>query len=344
VSALEPGDAQRASHSVVAPVFNEAEGILTFHERCTAAMASIGDEYEIIYVDDGSRDESWPRLLAIGEGDPHVRLVRLSRNFGHQIAISAGIDHAFGDTVTVIDTDLQDPPEVIAHMVDRWRGGADIVYGVRAVRHGETWFKRGTATLFYRMMTHLADIDIPVDVGDFRLLSRRARDGLVAMPEHHRYVRGMVAWLGYESATVTYERGPRFAGETKYPLARMMRFALDGILSFSVRPLRIATWIGLLASIAAFVAAILLIFLRLLGDVPVQGWTSLAVLVLLGSGVQLVTIGMLGEYVGRIWTEVRGRPLYLVRAARGFSPSERASTELPLARRLARNEDDERRG
>jgi dolichol-phosphate mannosyltransferase len=273
-----------------------------------------------------------------------VRLVRLSRNFGHQIAISAGIDHAFGDTVTVIDSDLQDPPEVIAEMVDRWRRGTDIVYGVRIVRHGETWFKVRTAKLFYRVMRHLADIDIPADVGDFRLLSRRARDGLVAMPEHHRYVRGMVAWLGYESATVTYDRDPRFTGGTKYPLTKMMRFALDGILSFSIRPLRIATWTGVLASIAAIVAALLVILLRLLGDVPVQGWTSLAVLVLLTSGVQLITIGALGEYIGRIWTEVRGRPLYLVRAARGFAASERAPAGEPSACELAANQDDQPRG
>ncbi len=343
MSCVESGGAGRPLHSVVAPVFNEADGILAFHERCTSAMSPIGDAYEIIYVDDGSRDESWSRLLAIGERDPHVRLVRLSRNFGHQIAISAGIEHAFGDTVTVIDSDLQDPPETITAMVDCWRGGADIVYGLRAVRHGETWFKRGTASLFYRVLKHLSDIEIPVDVGDFRLLSRRARDGLVAMPEHHRYVRGMVAWLGYESATVAYERDPRSAGETKYPLAKMMRFALDGILSFSIRPLRIATWIGVLTSIAAIVTAFILIFLRLLGDVPVQGWTSLAVLVLLTSGVQLVTIGALGEYIGRIWTEVRGRPLYLVRATRGFAPRERPDEE-PSAGRLAGDEDNERRG
>jgi dolichol-phosphate mannosyltransferase len=344
VSAAAPAGGVGPRHSVVAPVFNEADGILAFHERCTAAMAAIGDDYEIIYVDDGSLDETWSRLLAISERDPHVRLVRLSRNFGHQIAISAGIDHAFGDTVTVIDSDLQDPPEVIAEMVDRWRRGTDIVYGVRIVRHGETWFKVRTAKLFYRVMRHLADIDIPADVGDFRLLSRRARDGLVAMPEHHRYVRGMVAWLGYESATVTYDRDPRFTGGTKYPLAKMMRFALDGILSFSIRPLRIATWTGVLASIAAIVAALLVILLRLLGDVPVQGWTSLAVLVLLTSGVQLITIGALGEYIGRIWTEVRGRPLYLVRAARGFAASERAPAGEPSACELAADHDDQPRG
>ena len=201
-------------------------------------------------MDDGSADASWPCLLAIRGGDPRVRLIRLSRNFGHQVAVSAGLEHAGGDTVTVIDADLQDPPEVIARMVEAWREGADIVYGVRTVRRGESWFKRGTAKLFYRTMRNLADVDMPVDVGDFRLLSRRAADALVSMPEHHRYVRGMVAWLGYDSTTVAYARDPRFAGETKYPLGKMVRFALDGILSFSIRPLRIATWLGVLASIS----------------------------------------------------------------------------------------------
>jgi polyisoprenyl-phosphate glycosyltransferase len=335
--------AERPLHSVVVPVFNEADGIAAFHERCAAVLAAIGDQYEIIYVDDGSTDSSWPRLLAIRDGDPQVRLIRLSRNFGHQIAISAGLERAGGDTVTVIDADLQDPPEVITRMVDSWREGADIVYGVRTARRGETRFKRGTAKLFYRTMRNLADVDTPVDVGKFRLLSRRAADALVSMPEHHRYVRGMVAWLGYDSTTVDYARDPRFAGETKYHLSKMVRFALDGILSFSIRPLRIATWVGLLASIAAFATAIALIVLRLFGGVPVQGWTSLAVLILLASGVQLVTIGTLGEYIGRIWTEVRGRPLYLVRDLRGFPRDDPARGRQASTRRLAPDEDVERR-
>lgn len=334
---------ERPLHSVVVPVFNEADGIDAFHQRCAAVLSAIGDRYEIIYVDDGSTDTSWPRLLAIREGDPQVRLIRLSRNFGHQIAISAGLEHAGGDTVTVIDADLQDPPEVIARMVDDWREGADIVYGVRTIRRGESRLKRATAKLFYRTMRSLADVHAPVDVGDFRLLSRRATDALVSMPEHHRYVRGMVAWLGYDSTTVAFERDPRFTGETKYSLGKMMGFAVDGILSFSIRPLRVATWVGLLASIAAFVTAIVLILLRLFGDVPVQGWTSLAVLILLASGVQLVTIGALGEYIGRIWTEVRGRPLYLVRDVRGFPRDDPAPGRQADDGGLTTDEDVERR-
>lgn len=328
----------RPLHSVVVPVFNEAGGIGAFHERCASALTAIGDRHEIIYVDDGSKDTSWAQLLAIRENDSNVRLIRLSRNFGHQIAVSAGLEHAVGDTVTVIDADLQDPPEVIAGMVDGWREGVDIVYGVRAARRGETWFKRTTAKLFYRTMRNLADVDMPVDVGDFRLLSRRATDALLSLHEHHRYVRGMVAWLGYDSTTVAYTRDARFAGETKYSLSKMIRFAVDGILSFSIRPLRVATWLGLLSAIVAVAVAIVLLVMRLFGDVPVQGWTSLAVLILLASAAQLVTIGMLGEYIGRVWTEVRARPLYLVRDLQGFAGDDamlRATAPEPSSRQPA---------
>jgi len=305
-------------HSVVVPVYNEVEGIDAFHARCSAAMEAIGDRFEIVYVDDGSKDGSWLKLQSIAEADDRVRLVRFSRNFGHQLAITAGIEHATGDTVTVIDSDLQDPPEVIAQFVARWREGADIVYGARSVRHGESWFKLASAKVFYRVMRSLSDVDMPLDAGDFRLLSRRAAEALKSMPEHHRYVRGMVAWLGFDAVEVEYVRDARVAGVTKYPLAKMIRFATDGIMAFSVRPLRLATWLGLFVSATAFVTAIVLVIMKLTGSAVVQGWTSLSVLVLLLSGVQLMTIGALGEYIGRIYTEVRHRPLYLVRELRGF--------------------------
>jgi dolichol-phosphate mannosyltransferase len=309
---------ERPLHSIVVPVFEEIEVVGAFHERCSAAMAAVGDPYELIYVDDGSTDGSWDALSDISTSDSRVRLVRLSRNFGHQVAISAGIEYAVGDTVTVIDADLQDPPEVIADMITAWREGADIVYAVRSERRGETWFKRVSASAFYRLIDGLSDVDMPVEVGDFRLLSRRAADALVAMPEHHRFVRGMVAWLGYGTASVDYVRDARAGGTTKYPFGKMVRLAADGILAFSTRPLRVATWTGVMVSIAAFLTAIGLVVARLMGDIPVAGWTSLAVLVLLLAGVQLLTIGALGEYVGRIYTEVRQRPLYLVRDVRGF--------------------------
>lgn len=312
-------------HSVVVPVFNEIEGISAFHERCSSAMRSVGDAYEIVYVDDGSRDGSWEALDAIAETDPHVRLVRFSRNFGHQTAISAGIEYSSGDTVSVIDADLQDPPEVIAQFIDRWRDGADIVYGVRNERKGDSWFKRTSASAFYRLLRGLSDVEIPVDVGDFRLLSRRAADALISMPEHDRYVRGMVAWLGFGAIGVEYARERRVAGVTKYPLRKMIRFALDGIMGFSVRPIRLAIWLGLFVSAAAFVYAVILVILKLSGDHVVEGWTSTTVLVLLLSGVQLITIGALGEYISRIYTEVRHRPLYLTRETRGFTAKERTA-------------------
>lgn len=311
--------AGRATHSVVVPVFNEIESIELFHERCVAAMERLEDDYEIVYVDDGSKDGSWDRLASFADGDRHVRAVRFSRNFGHQVAITAGYDHATGDTVTTIDSDLQDPPELIAEMIERWRGGADIVYAVRTRREGETAFKRVSASVFYRLLRRLADVEIPVDVGDFRLMSRRAVDALQSMPEQHRYVRGMVAWLGFTTDMVEFERDSRVAGETKYPLSKMLKFATDGILAFSIRPLRIATWLGVLTSTAAIIAAVVLTVMRLTGAVAVvQGWTSLMVLVLLLSGVQMLTVGALGEYVGRTYSEVRRRPLYLVAGAVGF--------------------------
>ncbi|MGB4592725.1 MAG: glycosyltransferase family 2 protein [Coriobacteriia bacterium] len=310
-------------HSVVVPVYNEVEGIAAFHARCSAAMSAIGDGYEIVYVDDGSRDGSWEALTAISATDPHVRLVRFSRNFGHQTAISAGIEYASGDTVSVIDADLQDPPEVIAEFVQRWREGADIAYGVRSERKGESWFKRTSASAFYRLLRGLSDVEIPVDVGDFRLMSRQAANALISMPEHDRFVRGMVAWVGFESVPVEYVREPRVTGETKYPLRKMVRFALDGIMAFSVRPIRIAIWLGVFVSVVAFITAIVLVVLRLAGDRVVQGWTSTMVLMLLLSGVQLITIGALGEYISRIYTEVRRRPLYLTRETRGFTAEER---------------------
>lgn len=322
--------ANAARHSVVVPVYNEAEVLSAFHERCTSAMGAIGEEYEIVYVDDGSTDASWERLTGLSDADPHVRLVRLSRNFGHQVAISAGVEYAEGDTVTTIDADLQDPPEVIGQLVEAWRRGADVVYAVRGERKGETWSKRVSASAFYRIINGLSDVHLPPEVGDFRLLSRRAVEALVSMPEQHRYVRGLVAWIGYETAEVRYTRDPRAAGETKYPLSRMIRLATDGILAFSLRPLRLATWMGIGVSALAFVAAVYFVIARIAGEgALVQGWTSLVVIVLVLAGIQLLTVGALGEYVGRIYTEVRQRPLYLVRDVRGFETQNGAAETPP---------------
>jgi polyisoprenyl-phosphate glycosyltransferase len=322
-------------HSIVAPVYNEVQGLERFHERCSSVIASTGQACELVYVDDGSRDGSWEVLESISARDPQVRLVRLSRNFGHQVAISAGLASATGDTVTVIDADLQDPPEAIPIMIDRWRDGADIVYAVRSMRKGDSRFKLASATAFYRVLRWLAEVEVPIDAGDFRLMSRRAVEALLDMPEHDRYMRGMVAWIGYETATVEYERDARIAGETKYPLSKMIRLALDGIIGFSMRPLRLATWLGLLVSVVAFALVVILVVLRSLGHVPVQGWTSLAVLVLLIGGVQLVTIGVMGEYIGRIYNEVRGRPLFLIRERRGFLDGRADPSSDARARRVS---------
>lgn len=315
-----------ALHSVVVPVYNEVEGIGLFHDRCAAALETIGDTYEILYVDDGSTDGSWDKLAALQANDPsRVRLIRLSRNFGHQTAISAGIERAGGDTVTVIDADLQDPPEVIPELVAKWREGADVIYAVRTQRDGETAFKRASAKAFYRVLRRLSDVDIPLDAGDFRLLSRKAARALCDMPEHNRFVRGMVAWLGFRTAAVSYVRDARATGVTKYPLRRMVALAVDGLLAFSTRPLRVATWVGAVTAVVGFIAGITLVVLRLSGDTAlVQGWTSLAVIVLFMSGVQLVTIGVLGEYLGRVYHEVRRRPLYLLDETRGFAEDQQS--------------------
>ncbi|NTU72090.1 MAG: glycosyltransferase family 2 protein [Coriobacteriia bacterium] len=301
-------------HSVVVPVFNEAESVDAFHARCTAALADLqGDDYEIVFVDDGSRDATWDLLQRIAQDDSHVRLVRLSRNFGQPIATTAGYDFSRGDTVTTIDGDLQDPPELIVEMVRRWREGAEIVYAARRKRDGETAFKKASSVAYTRLLRRMTDVDIPVDVGDFRLLSRKAVDALGQMPEQSRYLRGMVAWLGFRSEIVGFDREPRLTGTTKYPLGKMMKLAADGVLSFSVRPLRIATWLGVVTSAAAFIGVATIIVFRFTGIITtVRGWSSIVVLVLMLFGIQLLTIGALGEYMGRIYTEVRRRPLYLV--------------------------------
>ncbi|NMA29409.1 MAG: glycosyltransferase family 2 protein [Burkholderiales bacterium] len=306
-------------HSVVVPVYNEAEVLEAFHTRCTSAMQAIGEDYEILYVDDGSQDASWEILVCLAQGDSRVRLLRLSRNFGHQVAISAGIESARGDTVTTLDADLQDPPEVIADLVAAWHEGADVVCAVRQERRGEPWFKCISASAFYSFVNLFSDIPLPAQAGDFRLLSRRAVKALLAMPEKHRYVRGMVAWIGHEVATVGYSREPRAAGRTKYSLPRMLGLASDGILAFSTLPLRAITWLGLGVTSYALAMGLCLVWTHLIGQRSLA-WdsTSLATLILLLAGAQFLTLGVLGQYMGRIYSEVRQRPLYLVRERRGF--------------------------
>ena len=296
--------------SVVAPVFNEEKVLAEFHRRAAAALKGI--DHELILVDDGSSDAS-PRILReIAAADPRVRVIELSRNFGHQAALSAGLDHARGNAVVSLDSDLQDPPETIPKMVARWRDGADVVYAVRRSRGGEGRFKLASASGFYRVFGRLARMDAEASSGDFRLLDRRAVDVLKAMPERNRFLRGMTVWVGFTQTAVPYDRDPRHAGETKFTLRRMLRFSVDAITSFSNVPLQLATLLGFTFSLVAFLGIPVAIGMRIAGEF-VPGVASVLLAVLLLGGIQLITLGIVGEYIGRIYEEVKGRPLYVVR-------------------------------
>lgn len=298
--------------SLVVPVYNESEVIRVFYERAINTLAKLdGFDYELIFIDDGSRDGSYELLAGFAAGNPRVRVLKFSRNFGHQIAITAGIDHARGDCVVVIDADLQDPPEVVPAMIARWREGFDVVYGVRAEREGEGAMKLFTAAAFYRLLRRLTNIPIPADVGDFRLMSRRATDELKRLREKDRFVRGLVSWIGFPQTGLSYSRDKRYAGTTKYPYRKMIKFAFDGITSFSTAPLKLATWSGYCASMLAFLYLISVFVQKLLGY-TVEGWATIMVAVLFLGGVQLVCVGILGEYLGRIFNEVKPRPMYVV--------------------------------
>jgi len=305
--------------SVVIPCLDEETGIRETYRRLSAALTGTDIQVELIFVDDGSKDKTPEVLRELQFADPRVRVVRLSRNFGHQVAITAGLEHAAGDAVAIIDADLQDPPEVLLEFIAKWHDGYDVVYGVRTERAGETAFKLWTAKAFYRLIGQLSDTAIPLDTGDFRLMDRRAVDALLSMPERDRFVRGMVSWLGFSQVSVSYKRSARVSGETKYPLFKMMKFATDGIVSFSVLPLRIATWIGFLASGLSVIGIFIVLLERYLGVLGlVKGWSSTVIAVLFIGGVQLVCMGIIGEYVGRIYGESKRRPLYIVRERIGF--------------------------
>ncbi len=297
--------------SVVVPVFNEHEALPELRARLTQALASLGP-YEIVIVDDGSTDSSWEVMCALAQEDRHLRLLRLSRNFGHQIAITAGLDAARGDAVVLMDADLQDPPELVPELVARWREGYDVVYAVRTEREGETRFKLWTASLFYKVIRRLARVDIPANAGDFRLLSRRAADALAGMPEQARFLRGMTSWIGFRQTGVTYRREARRTGETKYPTRKMLRFAADAITSFSSAPLRFVSRLGFIVVVFCVIYLVYTLYQRLFTNQTVPGWTSVIVLVLLIGGMQLLSLGIIGGYIARIFEEVKRRPLYLV--------------------------------
>jgi glycosyltransferase involved in cell wall biosynthesis len=299
--------------SVVIPVYCEEEVLPRLFERLAEVLGSLeGLALEVLLVDDGSSDGSWALIEAQHRHDPRFRGLRLSRNFGHQVALTAGLDHACGDAVVVMDADLQDPPEVVLELVQRWREGFPVVYGRRRSRAGEGWFKKLTAGLFYRLMQRLSADPTPRDVGDFYLLDRRALAQLCTMRERHRYLRGMVFWLGFERAEVRYDRQPRARGRTKYDLGRMLRFALDGALSSSSAPLTLASYVGLLSALLGLFLGVSAVWEKLTQTTAVVGWASTVVIVLFLGGVQLTTIGLLGLYVGRIYDEAKRRPLYLL--------------------------------
>ncbi len=304
--------------SVVVPIYNEAPIISELHRRLTSALRSLPDAYELVFVNDGSADASPDMLRALVVSDSHARLINLSRNFGHQIAITAGMDHARGDAVVVIDADLQDPPEMIPELVAKWREGYDVVYAVREKRVGESVFKRATAAAFYRLITRITNVDIPVDTGDFRLMSRRAVEALKKVRERHRFIRGLVAWLGFKQTGVRFVRQERYAGSTKYPLKKMLKFAFDGITSFSFMPLQMATYLGFFVSVVSFLGILYVVYLRIFTQETIIGWASLMAAILFLGGVQLITLGIIGEYIGRIYDEAKARPLYFTQEVLGF--------------------------
>ena len=319
-------ESRRLLLSVVVPCHNEEEVLNETNRRLFAALDKIPMQLEIIYVDDGSTDSTAEILRDLQTGDPRIRVIRFSRNFGHQMAITAGIEHASGDAVAIIDADLQDPPEVILDFLDKWMDGVDVVYGVRTERDGESAFKLLTAKYFYRFIGKLSDTAIPLDTGDFRLMDRSVVDALLSMPERDRFVRGMVSWLGFSQAAVPYHRAARHAGSTKFSLMKMVRFATDGIVSFSILPLRLATWVGFAASAVAILGILVAVFERIFGAPGlVKGWASLVIAVLFIGGVQLICMGIIGEYVGRIYGESKRRPLYVVRERMGFQQQQRSS-------------------
>jgi polyisoprenyl-phosphate glycosyltransferase len=305
--------------SVVVPCMNEEEIIRETAQQLVSVLEAGGLRFELIFVDDGSKDRTPELLREMQESDTRIRVIQLSRNFGHQMAITAGLEHASGDAIVIIDADLQDPPEVILDFLAKWRDGYDVVYGVRTEREGETAFKLWTAKFFYRFINKLSDTPIPLDTGDFRLMDRRVVDALLSMPERDRYVRGMVSWLGFSQTAAPYRRAPRVAGVTKFSLFKMLRFAFDGIFSFSILPLRLATWTGVAASALAVFGIIAVLLERFLGvEGMVKGWSSTIIAELFIGGVQLICMGIIGEYVGRIYGESKRRPLYIVRERMGF--------------------------
>jgi polyisoprenyl-phosphate glycosyltransferase len=305
----------KPTFTIIAPIYNELENIPELYPRMREVMDRTGEPWELILVDDGSTDGSTALIRKLAENDARVRPVIFARNFGHQIAVTAGVDFARGDAVIIIDADLQDPPEVILQLIDKWREGYEVVYAVREERQGESWFKKTTASLFYRMIYRITDVDIPMDAGDFRLMDRKVVEVLKHMREKHRFLRGMSAWVGFKQVGVSYKRQPRFAGETKYPLKKMIKLALNAVTSFSYFPLQLATYMGFIAAGLSVLAIPVIIVLRLTTGTALFGQATTLIIVLFLGGLQLISLGVIGEYIGRIYDEAKGRPLYIVAEA-----------------------------
>lgn len=322
-------------YSIIAPIFNEQDNLRELYRRVQGVMDTTGESWEFVLVDDGSKDESTNIILELARQDPRVRPVIFARNFGHQLAVTAGMDYSRGSAIVIIDADLQDPPEVILELIAKWKEGYEVVYATRAEREGESWFKQVTATAFYRLINKITSVPIPEDTGDFRLIDRKAVNVLNRMREHHRFIRGMSVWVGFRQTGVTYKRAARFAGSTKYPFRKMLRFASDAITGFSYFPLQLATYMGFIAAGISILAIPIVIAIRLWGSSePLLGQATTLIVVLFLGGVQLISLGILGEYIGRLYEEAKGRPLYVV----NFSPDDLEIQNQPMIKELENND------
>jgi glycosyltransferase involved in cell wall biosynthesis len=304
--------------SIVAPVFNEIGSIEEFYKTIVSVMNPLKQRWELVLVDDGSTDGSTDKIRELAAKDGHVKAIIFARNFGHQIAVTAGLDYSLGDAVIIIDADLQDPPDVMLNLIAKWKEGNEVVYAVRRKREGESWFKLASASLFYRLIFRITDVNIPLDTGDFRLIDRKVVDIMGQMRERHRFLRGMAAWVGFRQVGVEYDRKERFAGKTKYPFSKMFKLALNAITSFSYFPLQVATYLGFICAGISTLAIPVVAYLRLSNQAALHGQATTLIAVLFLGGVQLITLGILGEYIGRIYDEAKGRPLYIVSEAPGI--------------------------
>jgi dolichol-phosphate mannosyltransferase len=312
--------------SVVVPMYYEEGVAEECYKRLSKVMVNNNYNYELVFINDGSKDKTLEILNRIAQMDKNVKIINFSRNFGHQIAVTAGVDAALGDAIVIIDADLQDPPELITDMIALWNQGYDVVYAKRKKRQGETWFKLKTAKYFYKFLNSMSDIEIPKDTGDFRLIDRKVADAFIAMPEKNRFIRGMISWVGFNQIAIEYVRDERFAGETKYPLKKMIKFAKDGIIAFSSKPLRMITTLGLFSVVLSFIVLVYSLLSKFIGTNVTRGWTSLMVAITFFCGVQMLSLGIVGEYISRIYDEIKGRPLYIVKDKINFDENEKTKS------------------